>query len=116
MASAFGAIQEPSKTRKRIPAHGSPDTVTSPLEQDLPELVLPAAAARRIGIHSNNARTCSFLCAIVSLTLMSLAIASLALAPLANTLNVSVADLPWGVLFAGFLAQIVDGSLGMGYG
>ena len=81
-ASAFGTIQQPSTTRKRKSFHDSPDTVTAPILDDVPELVLPAAATRRLGIRNTTARTCYFLCAIVSFTLLSLAIDSLVLAPM----------------------------------
>lgn len=66
---------------------------------DSPVLLLP-------GINIDMYRMCALT-----------AIAVVIVAPVASAAQlIFTLDLPWGVLAAGFCAQLVDGSLGMGYG
>ena len=91
----------------------SPTSISATFE-NVPPLVLPAAA------HKKRSKSHIFMASamIVAAILTAEVTMSLALlvAEAASTALEPLGTIPWGVVIAGFFAQLVDGSLGMGYG
>jgi len=93
----------------------SPVSITAQVEHvEVSPLVLPAAVRRRLGVRATPRLRFRAAASIGTALAVVAAVALHAFAPLAN--NANIVDLPWAVMGAGFAAQLVDGSLGMGYG
>jgi uncharacterized membrane protein YfcA len=102
--------EHPPSDEKALPAKDySPVTVTAPVES-VPPLVLPATATTSRK-KMNTALGIAIVAPLASLAILGVAV----LTPMAGRALVA-AEVQWSIALAGFLAQIVDGSLGMGYG
>lgn len=97
----------PLDNPKQPSSYGSPvSIIAQPGKDELPPPITLAPVVLLPGIQVWTYRA-----------LAAAAIAVLVIAPVATATQLLVSlDLPWGVFLAGFVAQLVDGSLGMGFG
>jgi hypothetical protein len=114
MAAEMLHTESPSKTPS--PGWPSPDTVFAPTKclQPPDSLQLPAAKGTVLELRISLPRAAQRVVGLIAILLIAPQLG--ALGDLGGATLARLGGIPWGVCLAGFVAQLVDGSLGMGYG